>query len=232
VEYNVHGNCELITVSNEQKLPLARTLPLFAQNTVLDEIYKRGQALPGTVVSVLGSIVTVNFEVVGATLPKVQMPIFGPEYIRYPIQVRDKGVAFPASVSLAGVTGLGATGTAASFNVPQGNLSTLVWFPIANKNWTLPPGADANTLAIYGHLATLLLDSLSGNSTVKLTSSGITMNFGSGSLTMNSSGITMSFSGHSVVINSTGVIIDGKDFLMHVHTLVTIGEDDSGPVGP
>jgi hypothetical protein len=219
-------------LNNAQKTPLSRTLTNFTQRKAIDEIQKRGMALPGTVLAVSGGLVTVNFEVTGATVPNVTMPVFGPEYIRYPIQPGDKGVAFPASVYIGQVSGLGAPAATADLTTLYGNLSALVWFPIANKNWTVPPGSDANTLALYGHLATLLLDSLSGNSSIKLAATGISLNFGSATITLNSSGITLSDGGHSIVINSSGVIIDDKVFLTHVHTLVQSGSSDSGPVGP
>jgi len=64
---------------NHQKTPLSRTLPLLAQRQALDEIYKRGLALPGKVTAVDGPIVTVSFLVSGVTLPQVTMPLFGPE---------------------------------------------------------------------------------------------------------------------------------------------------------
>src|ERR1700692_698743 len=185
-------------MANEQKTPMARSLPMFALARAAAEIAKRGQALPGHVTAITGDIVTINFDVAGLTLPQVQMPLFGPEYIRYPVQVGDQGVAFPASVYIGGVSGLG-TGTAT--DTIQGNLSTLVWFPIANKSWSTPPGSNANTLALYGHAGLLLLDSLTGNSSIKLTATGI----------------TLTFAGHTIVINSTGVIIDGRTFLLHEH---------------
>lgn len=182
-----------------QKTPLARTLPRFAQGKALDEIAKRGQALPGRVLSVSGAIVTVAFEVTGKTLSQVTMPLFGPEYIRYPVQVGDKGVAFPASVYLGGVSGLG--GGTADFTL-RGNLSTLVWFPIGNKNWAAPPGADANTLTLYGKTAVELLDSIAGNASLKMTSTSI----------------SLTCAGHNVTIDSAGVHIDGRIFLAHEHT--------------
>lgn len=205
-------------MTNAQKTPLSRTLSLFAKSKAEDEIWKRGQALPGHVTQVDGQIVTVSFDVSGATLNPVTMPIFGAEYVRLPVQVGDKGVAFPCSVYIGGVSGLGGDGTTADLTTLQGNLSTLVWFPIGNKSWTEPPGADANTLALYGHLVLLLLDSFSGNSSVKLNSSGITLTFGSATITMNSSGITLQVGSKSVVISSSGVSIEGREFLAHDHT--------------
>jgi hypothetical protein len=174
-------------------------LSTFAQKKALDEIAKRGLALPGHVIAVTGAIVTVNFDLLDVTLPQMAMPIFGPEYVRYPVQVNDLGVAFPASVYLGGVSGLG--GGTADLTM-RGNLSTLVWFPIGNKNWTAPPGSDANTLTLYGKTAVELLDSIAGNSSLKMTSTSISLTCG----------------GHNITIDSAGVHIDGRIFLAHEHT--------------
>lgn len=217
-------------MTNAQKTPLSRTLSLFSQKKAEDEIQKRGYALPGHVTAVNGQIVTVSFDVSGVTLNPVKMPIFGAEYIRLPVQVGDKGVAFPCSAYIGGVSGLGGDGTTADLTTLQGNLSTLVWFPIGNAKWALPSGADANTLALYGFSALLLLDAFSSHGSVKLASNGITLTFGSGSITMSSSSITLAFGSHSIVINSSGVTIDGKVFLTHAHTGVQTGAGTSGPV--
>jgi hypothetical protein len=94
-------------MTEAQKVPLSRSLSAFAQKKALSEIAKRGQALPGHVVAVSGAIVTVNFDVQGVTLPQVAMPLIGAEYIRWPIQVGDKGYAAAADAYLGGVSGLG-----------------------------------------------------------------------------------------------------------------------------
>ena len=119
-------------MSNAQKTPLSRTLNKFSAQKALDEIEKRGQGLPGIVKSIDGSIVTINFQVSDLTLQPVEMPVFGPEYIRYPIQAGDKGVALPASIYIGGVTGLG--GGIADTTL-RGNLSTLIWFPVGNTDF-------------------------------------------------------------------------------------------------
>lgn len=200
-----------------QKIPLARSLSSFAQKKALDEIAKRGLALPGHVVAVSGQIVTVNFDVEGVVLPQVTMPLATCEYIRVPIQVGSLGVAEPADVYLGGISGLGG-GTADL--TQRGNLSTLVWKPVANSNWPTPPGSDGNTLTFYGKSALLLLDSIAGHSSIKLTSSGITLTCGSQSISITSSGI-------SIGPNTT---IDGKLFLPHEHTDVETGGSNSGGV--
>jgi hypothetical protein len=207
-----------------QKKPLARTLPTFAQQKVLDEIAKRGRALPGHVVAISGQIVTVNFDVTGVTLPKqVRMPIATSEYDRLPLQVGSLGLARPAGTYLGGVSGLG--GGTADLSL-RGNLTTLVWEPIANSTWATPPGADANTRVVYGADALLLLDSLAGHASIKLTATGITLAVGSESITLTSSGITI----------GPNTTIDSRVFLQHLHSAGTYVAgstpvtDDSGQV--
>lgn len=192
-----------------QKTPLSRTMPLYVQSLIQQAIDKLGKALPATVVSVTGSIVTVNFQVTGITLPVVQMPLFGPEYIRYPIQPGDKGVCFPVDVNIGGISGLG-TGVAGP--TQRANLSTLVFFPIGNVNWT---PVDSQAATIYGPNGVVLRDT-GAASTLTLTPTGITITSG----------------GHTLVINSTGIVLDGLIFLDHTHSGVTTGTGISGPVVP
>ena len=190
-------------MSNAQKIPLVRSLSTFAQQKALDEIQKRGLALPGYVRAVNGSIVTVNFAVKDLTLPLVTMPVFGPEYVRYPVQVGDLGVAFPADVYLGGVSGLGG-GVADSSLL--GNLSTLVWFPIGNKNWS---AVDPNATTIYGPNGVVLRDS-NGQTTFTLTPSGLEI--------AAQTSITLTVGGKSLVITASGITIEGREFLAHNHT--------------
>jgi hypothetical protein len=195
-------------MSNAQKTPLSRSLSAFTQRKVLDEIDKRGRSLPCSVVSVDGPIVTVNFEVMGLNLPRVTMPLFGSEYVRLPIQPGATGVTFPCDVYLGGVSGLGG---ATADDTPRGNLSTLVFFPVGNKNW---PAVDPDTLTLYGESSVKIQDSLDDNAHV----------------IVNDSGITLAFGGHAIVINSTGVTIDGRVFLGHEHSGVQSGSSASGGV--
>lgn len=142
-------------MSDAQKTPLSRTLSSFATQKALDEIEKRGAPLPGHVVSVSGAIVTVNFDVEGLSLPQMTMPIIGAEYVRLPVQPGDKGQAWPSSVYLGGISGLGG-GTADL--TPRGNLSALLWVPVGSKSWSQPDGfggavgIDAN-LVTTGNVA-------------------------------------------------------------------------------
>jgi len=116
-----------------QKAPLTRTLNAFAQQRALDEIQKTGRSLPGHVVAVDGALITVNFDVIGGTFPRVQMPLFGPVYLRYPIQPGDLGFAIAADATLSQVSGMG--NSIADITYLRGNLATLAWLPIGNATW-------------------------------------------------------------------------------------------------
>jgi len=212
------------------KIPLARTLPALIQTIVQQQIDRLGKALPGTVKTVSGSIVGVNFEVQGdnglpLTLPVVEMPLFGPEYIRYPVQVGDKGVCFPCDVYLGQMSGLG-TGSAVMRREP--NIANLVFFPIGNKNWS---AVDTQAVTIYGPNGVVLRDTNS-TSTLTLNPDSYTGNFGGTVSFTAQTSITFTVGGHSIVINNTGITIDGVQFLTHIHSGVTTGAGDTGPVVP
>lgn len=145
---------------------------------VADTVQQLGKALPCSVVSVKGAIVKVKFEVQSDfTLPNVVVPHFGPEYIRYPTQPGDKGVVFPADAYLGGITGLGG-GVANLTN--RGNLSALVFFPVANSNWS---AVDPNAVTIYGPNGVVLKDQQTRVS-LTLTPNGIVINLGGGTLSI------------------------------------------------
>ncbi|MES2048847.1 MAG: hypothetical protein V4447_10630 [Pseudomonadota bacterium] len=156
-------------MSNALKIPLASSLNVFAQGKVNDAFQKAGQALPCSVVAVQGSIVTVKFEINSVfTLPNVTMPLAGAEYIRYPIQVGDKGVCFPASARLGGMSGIG--GGTADLSLP-GNLTALVFLPMGNTGFF---EVNPQAVVIYGPDGVVLMDT--GNqSNITLTPAGIAM---------------------------------------------------------
>lgn len=132
---------------NAQKTPLSRSLNLVAESMASQAIQLLGKALPCSVLAVSGSIVTVGFELTNIpfTLPSVTVPMFGPEYIRYPTQVGDLGAVFPIDTYLGGISGLG--GGVADLSM-RANLSSLVFFPVGNKNWSAP--TDPNKIELYG----------------------------------------------------------------------------------
>lgn len=160
---------------NAQKLPFVRSTNLFAQRKALDAIQLLGKALPASVTAVSGSIVTVKFEVQSRfTLPKVTIPALMWQYLRIPIQVGDTGVVVPADADLGGIDGLG-HGTA-DLTMP-GNLSALVFVPVASKAWTAPD--DPNAVVIYGPDGVILRDTNS-KTKVTLTAGGIVVTLQAG----------------------------------------------------
>lgn len=204
-------------MSQQQKIPLARTLPQLVERGATDEIGALGLALPGHVVAVSGAIVTVAFDVAGATLPQVTMPVAGSQYVRLPIQVGDIGVAVPASVYLGGASGLGG-GVATLYQ--RGNLSSLMWQPLGNKDWT---AVNADYVVVQGPSGVQLQDLTGAVVATFDKSSGVSITFGSGSVVMNASGVTLSFGAHNAVIDSSGITLDGILWDTHYHTGVTTG---------
>lgn len=191
-------------MSFEQKSPLAQSLGNFASQKISDAMQLVGKSLPCSVVSIQGSIVTVKFELTNIpfTLPQVTIPVFGPEYIRYPIQVGDKGFCVAADASLRGITDLG-VGTADL--TPPANLTALVFYPIANKNWS---AVDGNALVMYGPNGCVIRDSGSG-CVITLTPTGVTTVVGD---------TTIAVIGSSVTVTSSDVIINGN---LTVHGVIT-----------
>lgn len=214
-------------MSESQKTPTSRGLTLYINQMIQKFLDRLAKGRPATVASVDGSIVTVNFEMMGVTLPQVTMPLAGPEYLRFPTQVGDKGFCVPCDYYLGAMSGLG-TGTADT--TPRGNLSTLVFLPIGNKNWTAPTDPDAAEL--YGPNGVILRDSGSacvfkltptgvtvtlGSNEVTMTSSEIQLKVGSGTLTLTSSGLTS-----SVPFTAPDATLDGIDFGTHTHNVVGV----------
>lgn len=211
--------------SNAQKTPVVKTLNEFAAKKAIDAIAILGKALPASVVSVSGSIVTVKFELdVTFTLPQVTVPIATSVYRREPTQVGDLGVVRPADVRLGGISGLG--GGTANLTTPS-NLGALVWEPVANANW--PATDDPNAYVIYGPNGAIIRDSgkncqilldqtkieITGKNTVKVA-------VGANSITISSSGID---------IEGT-LTINGTAYLAHLHSGVTTGAGNTGGVVP
>ena len=191
-------------VDNAQKTPFGRSMNSFARAKAQDAIQLTGRALPCSVVSIKGSIVQVKFEIQSSvfTLPNVTIPLFGPEYIRYPVQPGCKGVTIAADAYLGGMSGLG--GGVADLTV-RGNLTALVFLPIANSNWFT---VDANSVVIYGPNGVTLMDQ--GQAvTFALTPNGITVNLGGNNLTVNNG---------TVIVPNGDVVIEGIHFLQHEHS--------------
>jgi hypothetical protein len=198
--------------SNAQKTHFALDQNRFAQQKILTAIQRVGKSLPCSVVAVSGSIVTVNFEVNSApfTLPQVTVPLAVSHYYFEPTQIGDTGYVVPADTYLGQISELG--GGVPDLTVP-GNLSALVFHPVAKKSWT---PTDPNKAEIFGPAGAILRN---GD--------------GTSIITVSDDSITLAFSSHSIVINGDGVTIDGILWDTHEHTDVQMGGDKTGgPVSP
>lgn len=189
---------------NAQKTPLALSLESFTRQRIASQLQTEGKALPCTVVSVDGRLITVSFDVVTEfTLPQITVPLFGPEYIRYPIQPGDRGMTIAANASVVGVAGM--SNTTADLNT-QGNLGpSLAFLPLGNTQWQ---NVDPNALVMYGPNGVVLRDSAS-NSVFLLDPTHIAISTpNSFTVTVGGTTLTLTTSGYSLV-GTTGNIQDG-----------------------
>lgn len=244
---------------NAQKVALARTLNQWGQRRAAAEIQRQGRALPVQVVSVAGPIVTVKFLIANTsnspyTLPNVTVPLAGPQYWRPPTQMGDLGVVFPVDAYVGGVSGLG--GGVADLSL-RANLSTLVFFPIGNKNWSVTDNPNANV--IYGPDGVILRDTnkqmiqtLTAALWAVMAAGGAGFSFADGVFTFNcpvvftqhvsgqaGGGGTVNFGDATIettgpalvgAVTSTGDVTAGSISLEgHVHTGVQPGSGDTGP---
>lgn len=155
-------------MSIEQKLSLARNINRFMDQRMEEAFQSAGKVLPASIVGRSGNMVTVSFELRDTpyVFPQVTIPLFGPEYIRYPMQPGDKGIVIPADTYLGGVSGQG--GGVADLT-PPANLSALVFLPISNTEWE---GVDGQVLTLYGPEGVTIRDAGS-NTTFLLTPQSI-----------------------------------------------------------
>lgn len=179
------------------KLWLAQSFNQTAIGRASEAIQRTGRALPCRVTAVSGSFVTVEFEVTTApwVLPQITIPKAESQWIRMPTQVGDYGMTVPADAYLSGISGQG--GGTPDLRQP-GNLSALVWVPVAGKGF---PSVNTNAAYVAGPQGVVLQTE-----------------DGSAVLTINASGITMTFGSKSVVLNASGLTIDGLLFDTHYHS--------------
>ena len=127
-----------MTTGAAQKVPLVASLNPFAEAKALAAIRQLGRSLPCSVVAVSGQIVTVKIEVndpIFNTMPQLTIPIATSVYDWLPVQIGDRGVARASEVYLGGISGLG--GGVADLTT-RGNLTAVVFEPIAHATWTVP----------------------------------------------------------------------------------------------
>lgn len=124
-----------------------------AMNRAADAIQQTGKALPCTVTAVNGSLVTVKFEVTfttysadytkkqtNNTLPPITIPKAESQWLRSPTQVGDVGLTVPADTFIGGISGQGSG--VANLDIDYGNLTTLVWVPVAALSFPTTPNPN------------------------------------------------------------------------------------------
>ncbi|MBX9473115.1 phage baseplate protein [Yersinia enterocolitica] len=133
-------------MSNSQKLPFIRALSEMMAESERTQAQLKGRELPCHVVAVKGQIVTVQFDMLpeGINFPQITIPVATFPYIRYPIQVGDKGVTIAADVSLRGVSGLGTGMASLSYSM---SLTPLFFVPVANASWS---EEEPRKIVLYG----------------------------------------------------------------------------------
>jgi hypothetical protein len=114
------------------------------------------KSLPATIVEMdpTNTIATVQFEIDSQfTLPQVKMPVYGPQYVRWPLKKGDKGVVLSGDTALGAMSGLGeGVATLAT----QFNLSTGVFFPMGNTGFD--DTDDAKATLVYAPNGVILRD--------------------------------------------------------------------------
>ncbi len=228
-------------MSIDNKLNFASSMNRFTERKIENALQKSGKVLPASVVKQTGNMITVSFELrdIPYVLPQVTIPLFGPQYIRYPMQPGDKGIVIPADTYIGGVSGQG--GGIADMT-PPANLSALVFLPISNTEWQ---GADGQVVTVYGPEGVTMRDSGS-NTTFLLKPDSIAISTPD-SFTVTVGGTVFSLTGNkwslsgqaghlqdSVASTSPAIMHAGWQSLLawlnsHEHSNGNDGNDTGGP---
>lgn len=228
-------------MSIDNKLNFASSMNRFTERKIENALQKSGKVLPASVVKQTGNMITVSFELrdIPYVLPQVTIPLFGPQYIRYPMQPGDKGIVIPADTYIGGVSGQG--GGIADMT-PPANLSALVFLPISNTEWQ---GVDGQVVTVYGPEGVTLRDSGS-NTTFLLKPDSIAISTPD-SFTVTVGGTVFSLTGNkwslsgqaghlqdSVASTSPAIMHAGWQSLLtwlnsHEHSNGNDGNDTGGP---
>jgi len=244
---------------NYQKTPFHSALNRHSRGAIDEALELEGKALPASIVTPMGSIALIKFELTDTpyTLPQITVPIAGSEYVRLPLQAGCKGLVFPMDARHGPVSGLG--GTTADLSRP-GNLSALVFFPCGNKDWPAPE--DPKKLEIYGVAGSILKDSIEKNFYIDIEGDILTISNKSGTVIATNNGVQWEFKGPVVFddivtmqsnlqlagnikskngttyagdIQTSGNVIAGVDtssqigLKSHTHTSTTAGNQTSAP---
>lgn len=186
------------------RTPFVSTLPVAIRTQIGDVMQLMGKSLPCHVISAAGPLITVAFDLSPSvwTLPQITVPLFGPEYVRYPIQVNDKGYVCAVDCPVGFTSGQASSPPDLS---QPGNLEALYFMPIGNAKWQT---VDGQAVVIYGPNGVTLRDTNSG-ALIVLHPSEITITIGSCITTINSSSITMS-APSTITLQAPQIVLDGE----------------------
>jgi len=163
-------------MADGQKIPFNQAVSRNSQRNAEDRSALDGKQLPCSVTAVDatvgGAIVEAQAEVSsGFTIPKIKIPHVGGEWIRYPVQIGEKGFFISADASLNETSGLGA---GKSDLTQPANLTPLAFMPVGNVNWT--PTPDTNKTVIYGNDGVIIMDKITGSVMMTIDASGVHFN--------------------------------------------------------
>ena len=186
------------------RTPLVSTLPVGVRTQIGDAMQLMGKSLPCHVIKAAGPLITVAFDLAPSvyTLPQITVPLFGPEYIRYPIQSNDRGYVIPVACPVGFTSGQASSPPDLS---QPGNLEALYFQPIGNAQWA---AVDGQAVVIYGPNGVTLRDTNSG-AVIVLHPGEITMTIGSCNVTMDSSTINMT-APTSITLTAPSLVLDGE----------------------
>lgn len=217
---------------NAQKVPFAASLSEYTRRAIDQAIKSTGRGLPASVVSVQAGrgVVEVKFELTntGYNLPNVTIPLFGPEWIRYPLTAGTKGVVIPFDTSIGNMSGLGPQ----SANLGRvANLSSLVFLPVGNSSFADP--GEPDRLVLYGPDGAVLR-SANKDFIVRVTETEIDIQKNDGTISFKVTGTKIAMKGlveidGSVQINGSITAIGGGTYAGNFETSGNVIAGKGGP---
>lgn len=151
------------------KLPAAWSLSQVARKHANDSQAWAPQALPCTVVSKDGTVLTVSFPInSNYQFKTIKIAQAHSNYFIEPTQANDLGFITPGGAYLGGQTGLG--GGAANLYPPH-NLTTAIYQPVSNTNFII---SDPNAAIVRGPNGAIISD-MPAKQTIVVTPTAITI---------------------------------------------------------
>ncbi|WP_162600977.1 hypothetical protein [Paraburkholderia sp. C35] len=192
-------------MDNHLKNPEYRSLVDGIRGQINEALMQLGMSLPCHVEKVQGAMISVGFDVTTLLpLPIVTIPLFGPEYIRYPIKAGDLGVVVSIDTSIAFTCGTSPRPPNLSPYSGGANLEGLFFMPVGNKNWT---PVDPAQVDIYAPNGVKLHDTGSG-AIIDLHPDSIDVSVGDTVFHIDANSITATT--QTFTINAPSIVLNGN----------------------